>query len=75
MLHYNVLKKLNLELLTLSPRVFFEREGLRAKHLAPFAAFRDFNRFNMQHDHVLTKINFEFLTLGSGWSTGKIFPF
>ena len=48
--------------------------GLRAKYLLPCCCIRDSLLFDMQHDHVLKKLNFDLLTptpgsgAGVGWS-------
>ena len=62
MQHEYDLKKLNLDLLTLSQGPG-GGEGLGAKYLIPyFAAFVIPFNLIMQHDHILTKLNFDLLT-------------
>ena len=76
MQHDHVLKKLNFDLLTPSPRVV--GEGVCRQNIClHVAAFRDSSKFNMQHDYVLKKLNFIMWTLSEwrevGGSTGKMF--
>ena len=52
--------------------VLGEEGGLRAKCLPPFSFFFDALYFDMQHDHVLRKSNFDLWTTspGSGGDCG-----
>ena len=36
--------------------------GLCAKHLLPYCCVRDSLKYDMQHDHILKKLNFDLLT-------------
>ena len=52
-----------------------EGEGQRAKYLLPCCCIRYSITFEIQHDHVLKKLNFDLLTpmVGVGGSAGTIF--
>ena len=52
----HVLKKLNFDLLTPTPRVKGGGGGSAGKICC---CIRDFILFDMQHDHVLKKLNFD----------------
>ena len=45
--------------------------GLRAKYLLPFCCNRDSPKFDMQHDYVLKKLNFDLSTTDPG-SGGRV---
>ena len=59
---------MNVDLLTTFPGVV-EKRGwvLRANICYQVATFRDSNKFDMQHDHVLEKLNFDLNPRVNGW--------
>ena len=56
--------------LTPSPGSSGGKGGDAGKYCYHVAIFRDSNLFDMQHDHVLKKLNFDLLNLRSGGGEG-----
>ena len=68
-------KSQNINPISLTPKFTLGRRGgevLRAKYLLPCCCIHDSLEFDMQHDHVLKKLNFDLLTPYSRVLGGRV---